>query len=51
MRVVKRNRAAFWAFAALAVAFVAPASGCGKNKLKGLKSVEDVVLYEGVPLA
>lgn len=51
MRIAKRNRASALAFVALAVALVAPTSGCNKNKMKGLKPVEGVVLYEGVPLA
>ena len=35
----------------VAVAALVPAAGCNQNKMKGLKPVEGVVLYEGVPLA
>ncbi len=49
MRVAKWNRATVAAVAA--VAAVALIAGCNQNKMKGLKPVEGVVLYEGVPLA
>lgn len=50
MRMAKRNWAAVLACVA-AVAALVPTSGCNKNKMKGLRPVEGVVLYEGVPLA
>lgn len=51
MRIAKRCRATVWACVATAVALTAPIVGCNKNKMKGLRPVEGVVLYEGVPLA
>lgn len=51
MRIAKRNRTAAFMLVAVAGALVAPIVGCNKNKMKGLRPVEGVVLYEGVPLA
>lgn len=49
MRLGKWNRAAIGALLT-ALAFVGSFAGCNKSKLKGLKPIEGVVLYEGVPL-
>lgn len=52
MRQTGKSRGAASALAAaVAVAVAVPTAGCNNSKIKGLKPVEGVVIYEGVPLA